>query len=95
MYNFEQSRIVLESIKLPSSVPPAVARDDNKTVVVRLDTDGHPQSAPKFVWANDDVANAKTADAANAILVISFFIGFINLGLNFIEANVGVSQKIN
>jgi hypothetical protein len=94
MYNFEQSRIVIESVKLPSSVPPTVAKDDIKTVVVRLDTDGHPQSAPKFVWADDVVANANTADAANAILVISFFIGFINLVLNFPESKVGAQQKI-
>jgi hypothetical protein len=94
MYNFEQSRIVLESVNSPSVAPPTAAKDDNKTVVVRLDTDGHPQSAPKFVWANDDVANANTADAANAILVISFFIGFINLVLNFPETKVGAQQKI-
>ena len=95
MYNFEQSRIVLFAVNSPSPVPPTVANDDNKTVVVRLDRVGQPQSDPKFVWANDDVANANTADAANAILVTSFFIWFINLVLNFLETKVERQQKIN
>jgi len=94
MYNFEQSRIVFVAVNSPSVVPPTAANDDNNTVG-RDDTDGHPQSAPKLVWANDVVANANTADAANAILVISFFIGFINLVLNFPDTNVDAQQKLN
>jgi hypothetical protein len=94
MYNFEQSRIVFGAVNSPSLAPPTVAREDNNTVE-RDDTDGHPQSAPKLVWANDDVANANTADAANAILVINFFIGFIILVFNFPAPKVERQQKFN
>ena len=92
MYNLEQSKIVFVAVNSPSVVPPTAANDDNKTVG-RDDTDGHPQSAPKFVWANDVVANANTADAANAILVINFFIGFINLVFDFLAPKVERQQK--
>jgi len=86
--------MVFVADKSPSAAPPEEAKDDNNTVG-REDTDGHPQSAPKFVWANDVVANANTADAANAILVTNFFIGFINLDLNFLEPKVDAQQKLN
>jgi hypothetical protein len=92
MYNFEQSKIVLVAVNSPSVVPPTAANDDNNTVG-RDDTDGHPQSAPKLVWANDVVANANTADAANAILVINFFIGFIILVFKFPAPKVERQQK--
>ena len=94
MYNFEQSRMVFVADKSPSAAPPEEAKDDNNTVG-REDTDGHPQSAPKFVWANDVVANANTADAANAILVINFFIGFIYLVFDFLNPKVDAQQKLN
>jgi hypothetical protein len=93
MYNLEQSKIVLVAVNSPSVVPPTAANEDNNTVG-RDETEGHPQSAPKFVWANEDVANANTAVAANAILVTSFFIGFINLVLNFPDPKVEGQQKL-
>lgn len=94
MYNFEQSKIVLVAVSSPSVAPVEEAKDDINTVE-REDREGHPQSAPNVVWANDDVANANTAEAANAILVTNFFIGVINLVFKFPDTNVWTQQKIN
>jgi hypothetical protein len=44
-----QSKIVFAAVNSPSDAPPDAANVDTKTVG-RDATDGHPQSAPKFVW---------------------------------------------